>query len=374
MTTSVTIIGAGLGGLVLARVLSLHGIPATIYEAESAPDARAQGGQLDIHAHNGQLALEAAGLTAAFHAIIHHGGAASRVLKQDGTVLFEAADDGATGRPEVLRGDLRRILLDSLPAGAVQWGKKLAGVTPLGQGRHQLAFADGTRVETDLLVGADGAWSRVRPLLSDAIPEYAGIAFVETWLHDVDTRHAAAALAVGNGAMYAGVPGQAIAAHREPGDVLHTYVQLKRPAKWFATIDFDDAVAASRRIAGEFAGWAPALTALITEADRPPVLRLIHALPDTHRWARVAGVTLLGDAAHLMPPSGEGANLAMFDGAELAAALVTHPGDIETALGLYEAAMFARSAAEAIDAHQIIDLCLGDQAPYGLVAFFKRAG
>lgn len=374
MIPSVTIIGAGLGGLTLARVLHRHGIAATIYEAEASPAARAQGGQLDIHAHNGQQALEAAGLTEAFHAIIHEGAAASRVMDRTGTLLFEAADDGQSGRPEVLRGDLRRILLDSLPAGAVQWGKKLSGVTPLGGGRHRLSFADGTRVETEVLVGADGAWSRVRPLLSDATPAYAGIAFVETWLHDVDTRHAAAAQAVGAGALYAGMPGQAIAAHREAGNVIHTYIQLKRPAKWFAAIDFDDASAATSAIAAEFAGWAPALTALIAEGDVPPVLRLIHALPDAHRWDRVPGVTLLGDAAHLMPPSGEGANLAMFDGAELAAAILAYPGDIEAALAVYETAMFTRSAAEAVDAHEIIDLCLGSQAPHGLVAFFKAAG
>ena len=374
MSQSIAIIGAGLGGLVLARVLHRHGISATVYEAEASPTARTQGGQLDIHAHNGQKALEAAGLTDAFRAIIHEGGAASRVLDKDGTVLFEDIDDGQGGRPEVLRGDLRRILLDSLPEGTVQWGRKLTGVTPLGDGRHRLAFADGARVESDLLVGADGAWSRVRPLLSDAVPDYAGMAFVETWLHDADVRHPAAAQVVGGGALYAGAPGQAIAAHREAGNVIHTYVQLKRPAKWFAGIDFDNAAAATRAIAAEFAGWAPALTALITESDVPPVLRPIHALPDAHRWDRVPGVTLLGDAAHLMPPSGEGANLAMFDGAELAAAIVVHPGDIEAALATFEAAMFARSAAEAVDAHEIIDLCLGDQAPYGLVEFFKKAG
>ena len=374
MSPSIAIIGAGLGGLVLARVLHRHGISATVYEAEASPTARTQGGQLDIHAHNGQKALEAAGLTDAFRAIIHEGGAASRVLDKDGTVLFEDIDDGQGGRPEVLRGDLRRILLDSLPEGTVQWGRKLTGVTPLGDGRHRLAFADGARVESDLLVGADGAWSRVRPLLSDAVPDYAGMAFVETWLHDADVRHPAAAQVVGGGALYAGAPGQAIAAHREAGNVIHTYVQLKRPAKWFAGIDFDNAAAATRAIAAEFAGWAPALTALITESDVPPVLRPIHALPDAHRWDRVPGVTLLGDAAHLMPPSGEGANLAMFDGAELAAAIVVHPGDIEAALATFEAAMFVRSAAEAVDAHEIIDLCLGDQAPYGLVEFFKKAG
>ena len=317
MTTPVTIIGAGLGGLTLARVLHVHGIPATIYEAEPSAEARTQGGQLDIHEHNGQLALEAAGLTDEFRAIIHEGGEASRVLDQHGAVLLDEPDDGTGGRPEVLRGDLRRILLDSLPDETIQWGRKVTGVRPLGDGRHELTFADGSTVTTGLLVGADGAWSKIRPLLSDAKPEYVGTTFIETYLYDADERHPATAEAVGGGAMFALTPGKGIVAHREAGGVLHTYVELNRPAEWIAGIDFTDAAAATARVAAEFDGWAPELTALITDGETAPIPRMIHALPDGHRWDRVPGVTLLGDAAHLMPPSGEGANLAMFDGAEL---------------------------------------------------------
>jgi 2-polyprenyl-6-methoxyphenol hydroxylase-like FAD-dependent oxidoreductase len=154
----ITIIGAGLGGLTLARVLHVHGIPATIYEAESSAETRTQGGQLDLHEHDGQLALEAAGITEEFRAIIHKGGEATRVLDQHSMVLLDEPDDGTGGRPEVLRGDLRRILLESLPAETIQWGKKLTDVQPLGYGRHELTFADGSTVTTSLLIGADGAW------------------------------------------------------------------------------------------------------------------------------------------------------------------------------------------------------------------------
>ena len=155
--------------------------------------------------------------------------------------------------------------------------------------------------------------------------------------------------------------------------MLHAYVALARPAAWFAAIDFADVPAAKARIAAEFDDWAPALTALITEGEAPPVLRPLHTLPTGFSWPRTPGVTLVGDAAHLAPPAGEGANLALRDGAELAAAIVAHPGDREAALAAYEAAMFPRSAAAAQEAHRMLALCLDDRAPFGLVEFFTGA-
>jgi 2-polyprenyl-6-methoxyphenol hydroxylase-like FAD-dependent oxidoreductase len=374
MTTPVTIIGAGLGGLVLARVLHVHGIPATVYEGEASAAARTQGGMLDIHQHNGQLALKAAGLFDEFLGLIHSGGQEFRILDQTGAVLLDEPDDAGADRPEVPRGELRRILLESLPPGTVRWGRKATGARSLGGGRHEVAFADGTTVTASLLVGADGAWSRVRPLVSAAEPGYTGTSFVETYLYEADTRHPATARAVGGGALAALAPGRGIQAHREPGAVLHTYVALSRPAEWFAAIEFTDAPAAAARVAAEFGGWAPELTALITDGETPPVLRALYTLPAAHRWDRVPGVTLLGDAAHLMPPSGEGANLAMYDGSELGTALAAAPGDIEGALKHYEEAMFARAAAEAADAAELLDIMFGAGAPQSMVGFLTQAG
>ncbi|MCD2195801.1 FAD-dependent monooxygenase [Actinomycetospora endophytica] len=373
MNTTVTIIGAGLGGLVLARVLHVHGIRATVYEAEPSPTARAQGGMLDIHADNGQPALEAAGLTEQFRALILEGREATRVLDPAGAVLLDVPDDGNGGRPEVQRAELRHLLLDSLPEGTVRWGHKVSSVRSLGGGRHEVAFTDGTSVTADLLVGADGAWSRVRPLLSDATPAYAGRSFVETWLHDGDVRHPAAAAAVGDGGMMALAPGKGIQAHRESGGTLHTYVALSHPQEWFAGIDFDDPAAVTAAVAAEFDGWAPELTALITDTDVAPVLRTLTTLPVGHRWERTPGVTLVGDAAHLAPPNGEGANLAMLDGAELGRALAAHPDDVEAALAEYEEAMFPRGAAAAVDGDELHELMFGDDTPHGLIAMFGGA-
>lgn len=370
MPVHVTIIGAGLGGLTLARVLHVRGIPATVHEAEPSATARTQGGMLDIHDYNGQRALQAAGLMDEFRGLILEGREATRVLDRDGTVLLEQPDDGTGGRPEVQRGELRQMLLDSLPAGTVRWGHKVRAARALGDGRHEVSFADGTSVVADLLVGADGAWSRVRPLLSDVTPAYAGLSFIETYLFDSDTRHPTSARVVGGGALFVLTPGRGIQAHRESGGTLHTYVVLSRPQEWFAAIDFTDAAAATARISREFAGWAPELTALLTDGDTAPLLRSIHTLPVGHRWARVPGVTLLGDAAHVMLPSGEGANLAMLDGAELGEAIAARPDDIEAALGEYEQAMFPRSAAAASEAIQLHEICYGADTPRSLIDMF----
>ncbi|HEY3480088.1 MAG TPA: NAD(P)/FAD-dependent oxidoreductase [Streptomyces sp.] len=360
MTMNVTIIGAGLGGLVLARVLHLHGIPVEVYEAEASPAARRQGGMLDIHPWNGQLALEAAGLTEGFRKLVLPGRESSRIVDRDGTVLLDRPDDGTGERPEVQRGELRQLLLDSLPAGTVRWGHKVRGVRPLRDGRHEVRFADGTALTTTVLVGADGAWSRVRPVLSGATPSYVGVAVVETFLFDADTRHPATAKAVGGGSLFALAPGRGILAHRESGGSLHAYTQLLKPEDW----------PAETLVVEEFAGWAPELTTLITASDTPPVVRRLFTLPAGHRWERRPGVTLIGDAAHLMPPNGEGANLAMLDGAELGQAIAAHPDDVETALARHEEAMFTRAAAEAHD-EDIYQVMFGPEAPHSMVALLS---
>ncbi|WIM99640.1 NAD(P)/FAD-dependent oxidoreductase [Actinoplanes oblitus] len=375
-TPTISIVGAGLGGLILARVLHVNGIAATIYELDASPAARTQGGMLDIHDYNGQVALREAGLFEQFQAIIHPGGQATRILDKHNTVLADETDEDSDGnRPEVDRGQLRQILLDSLPAGTIEWGRKVTAARALGDGRHELTFDGGETVTTDLLIGADGAWSRIRPLLSGATPAYTGISFIEADHLDAARRHPVPASIVGAGMLFALAPGRGFLAHRETDGSLHVYIALKTSQEWLDGIDWADTDKGKAVLLAEFADWAPEIKTLITEADGALIPRSINALPVGHRWDRIPGVTLLGDAAHVMSPfAGEGANLAMFDGAELGKAIVAHPGDIEAALTAYEKELFVRSAEVAKESADNLEVIFNDQAPQSLLDMFASFG
>ncbi len=373
MHSKIAIIGAGMAGLMLARLLHLHGLSAAIYEAEAGETARPQGGLLDLSEDQGQAALKAAGLHDAFLARVRPGEDAKRVADRNGRVLLDRPGARSGGRPEIDRGDLRRLLMGSIPADTIHWGCKVRAVGVRDGGGHRIAFEGAREATCEVLVGADGGWSKVRPLVSGARPAYSGTSFVETLLFDGDVRHAASARAVGPGTLMAVAPGQGILTHRYADGTLHTYAALNRPETWFASPDMADARRALARVAGEFNGWAPPLVSLMAQSDTLPLVRAIHALPVGHRWERTPGVTLVGDAAHLMSPfSGEGANLALLDGAELGQALAAAPDRTEAALGAYEAALFPRSAAVTGRAAANLERFFGPAAPQSVVAMFSR--
>lgn len=365
----IAIVGAGLGGLVLARVLHVNGIDAVVYERESSRDARGQGGMLDIH--SGQRALREAGLIDQFHAIARGEGQDMRLLEPDGTLLLQedTPDDAPLERPEVDRADLRDLLLDALPAHAVRWGHAFESVD-----HGVLRFADGSSATYDLLVGADGANSRVRALLTDARPAHIGQNVVEFCISDIDRTHPGLAAMVGRGNYWVLGNGKSLAAQRNGDGRVRIGLSFYNTAEdWFATsgIPFDDPAAARARLIDLLPGWDSRFTALIAACDDTVVPRSITTLPVGLTWPSTTGVTLLGDAAHLMPPVGEGANMALLDGALLGLALAAHPDDYPAAISEYEREMFERTSAVARMSADMQELLTSPDAAQKMLAFFQ---
>jgi len=361
----IAIAGGGLGGLTLARILHRHGIDAVVYERDASRSARPQGGSLDLHPESGQQALAEAGLAGRFRSQARPEGEEHRIVDPTGRTLIhhEPQPGSFAGRPEIDRSTLRDLLLDSLPRDTVVWRHQLVAAAPRPDGGWELTFHGGHRTGCDILVGADGARSIVRPLLTDAQLSYVAT-LVELSIEDVDRRHPDLADLVGPGNLWCIGVSQILAAQRLGDGSLRVGISLRpddRPI---------DTYRSKRALLDMFDGWHPRLTALIEAGDNPPTPRPIETMPTGTRWTSRPGITLVGDAAHLMPPVGEGANQAMLDASELAGRLAADPADPDSAIRTYEEAMFARTHPIAEMSTRVQAMMLSPTAAQDIVRFF----
>ncbi|MFI6042463.1 FAD-dependent oxidoreductase [Nocardia sp. NPDC051321] len=345
----IAVVGAGIGGLACARGLRTHGFAVTVFERDASPRARRQGGMLDLHTPTGQAALRTIGLFDRFLNSARPEAQEMRALDPVTAELLhhELPVEGEHSAPEIDRGQLRELLLDSLEPGTVHWGRPVERVTPRPDATSRLRFADGTTEDFDLVVGADGAWSRIRAAVSAATPTYLGNSVVESSVTDLG-RHPALAALVGPGTLIATAGATMLSAQRAADGRLGVYAGLAEvPVDWHvvAGIDLGDPAAVREHLLGRFDGWHDSLRELIRHST-DFVNRPLYVLPVGHGWDHVPGVTLLGDAAHLMPPYGVGANLALLDGADLATALATHP-ELDQAVRAYEHTAIPRATAAA---------------------------
>jgi 2-polyprenyl-6-methoxyphenol hydroxylase-like FAD-dependent oxidoreductase len=346
------------------RLLQQHNIACTIYDADEDRNSRNQGGTLDLHPKSGQRAIKEAGLWDEFVKYARPEGECEKLVKYDGTVMwdenvmtdFERPKDG--GKPEIDRVRLRQILLDSLPPSMIKWNCKVARVEadPRQHANYTIHFADGSKESYfDLVVGADGAWSKVRPLVTDTKPYYAGVQMVDLWATKVSEKHQWLSDYVGKGSVFMFDDGRAIIAQRNGGDLIRVYACIRQPEdfKDSCGIDWSDKVGARQALVdGYFSDCSKDLQQVILEASDELTVRPLHMLPVGIRWETVPGVTLIGDAAHLMTPAGAvGVNTALTDAFLLARALVSKKDsffakalsdrqNIAAAIKEYEAQMF----------------------------------
>lgn len=370
------IIGAGPAGLTLARLLQENKIPSVIYESEVSRDVRNQGGTLDLHPKSGQLALKEAGLLDEFRKYSRPEGECMKIVKYDGTILWDENEVGSghraeefSNRPEIDRDRLRDILLDSLQPGTVQWNRKLlrveveakAGDRAIQKSREKytLHFADGS-VETDidLVVGADGAWSKVRALLTDEKPFYPGITAIELWSSNVEERNPWLSKYIGKGSCFMFDEGRAVLSQRngQNNGSVRVYAALRKPETWAEDcgISWSDPNAREMLVKEYFNDCGGDLKRAILECRDELVVRKTWMLPVGITWESRPGVTLLGDAAHLMTPfAGVGVNVAMADALDLAKALIARKDsfvakafsdshNISVAIKQYDTSMFER--------------------------------
>jgi len=392
---SIAIIGAGLGGLTLARVLQLeakNAIKVTIYERDTGPKYRPdQGGTLDMHGDSGQKALRLAGLYKQFRELSSAERDYMKIVGKDGVVHFDDADypsppadnEGGPGdRPEIDRPDLRKLLLDSVLPGTILWGHNLKSVVPENDGRYRLVFirqsdSEEVNVTPDFVVGADGAWSRVRSILSDAKPIYSGVSFIETHLDDVAKSHPKLAATIGPGSMQALSDNKMIGSQFNSGDRVRVYLGLRVPEDWLkekSGIPFDQPAVARERLLELYKDWSSDITDLIRLSKDLFIPRPLFVLPAGHSWISRPGITIIGDAAHLMSPfAGEGANLAMLDGAELAQTLAKFVGDkTPWSVEEFEKTMATRAEGEASKSERNLNLFISDEAPQKPAAHMKK--
>lgn len=388
------IIGAGPAGLTLANLLykSLpsSSLPVTIFDLRSAPSAstlHTPSGSLDLHRGSGLLAIEKCGLTSKFKTLIADCSEQTIVADKSGKIWYQ--DNDQTGdRPEISRHALTYLLLSSLPPDLVCWNTKVLSVTPGSERKWKITFGNKEQDEFDEVVGADGAWSKARDAIPGASkPFYSGASYLTFTIRNLSTNYPSLNSLVGNGSYSAFSEHKALVSQRGAMGSARLYLMMSIPSSsYFSDSGLDSLPPAELKkklLGGEdfFQGWSNELQELIAAGcdavEDKMEARPLYMHPIGDSWTHTPGITLIGDAAHLMTPSGEGVNCAMLDALELSEAITSSletEGGLDEAVRRLEEKMWKRSKELMEEADQMKKIMLEDQnAPQQFCQMFKRA-
>lgn len=367
----------GPGGLTLARLLQMRGVTVRLIEHDASFAARDQGGTLDLHDDGGQKALVEAKLFDEFKKFARPEGQSLKIIDMYGKIQFE--DEGRPGdmsRPEIDRQALRNILLNSLEPNTVIWNKHVTNIESIGNGQHRLVFKDGTSDITDFLVGADGTWSKVRQLLWPVQPIYTGVIFVETRITNPKVSSSHISELVGEGGAFVLGDNKGLLGQRNGDGSIRVYVALRVPEDWMKEFDFTQPLAARTMLLELFSGWQSEILEMLTSSDDYFALRHLYTLPLEGCWTNKLGLTVIGDAAHVMTPfAGQGANLAMLDALELANCLTdddsSNATKLQSALKTFEESMICRAKGFSEESFNNLNAFITEDAVRKVVEIFK---
>ena len=348
---TIAVVGAGPGGAAVAKLLHQRGFRVRVYEGDAAIDARPQGGSLDLRPDSGQRTIDAAGLGDAFAGLSRDDAKAFRMVDSHGNDMPGAGQEThENAGPEIDRRDLRAMLVEALPDDVVAWGQRVTAVVQAGDGRWQLEVAGQRPIVADLVIGADGIGSRVRAALTDVQPIHTGITMVAAYLRPELWRDSELSDILGEGSVMFAGGNKTVFVQRCNHDVILLYYSMAVPWDWPKDAGFDtsDADAMLAAVRDAYRDWSPDVLDMLTQVQDRFQLWPTSVMPPDYRWARRSGLTMLGDASHVMPPfTGKGVNLALLDALELADALSGDPArDLDDAIAGFEHVMQVRTGEE----------------------------
>lgn len=350
----IAIIGGGPGGLTLARLLQLQGATVKIYERDLDQNQRQQGATLDLHEESGLKALTAAGLIEAFKKYYRPGADRLKLMDEQANIVFSDHDEKQEAefghphfRPEIDRGPLRDLLTNSLAESTVEWDSQFVSMEQQNQ-QWLLHFKNGKTATADLVIAADGANSKVRPYITAIKPVYSGLSLVEGNIYHADQNAPQLNLLVQAGKIFALGKEKSIILSAKGDGSLSFYAGLKTSENWIeeSGIDFSNKNSVLNWFKECFGDWNPSWQELFASDEMYLVPRVMRHFPLDQSWIAQSNVTMIGNAAHLMPPyAGEGVNMAMLDALELSEYLMNPRfKTLQEAIAAFEQQMCKRSA------------------------------